>query len=123
MVSKQQLLDKYKKVQQAAAFIHFGTTLGLEASFLNTPVFFAALATGKNYKELNEFIHQYQNDKYLNLKHYPNVVKSIDELALKIIDTLKSPDKYCEYNKRSYDVAIPESLSAITSRLTNYFFS
>jgi hypothetical protein len=74
--SEKNINDKLHKIQFAKGIMHFGTTLGLEASYFNAPVYL--VDSVKKYKELHGFVHQFQNDKYLNLK-FKNVIKKQDQ--------------------------------------------
>ena len=72
--------QKFNKINQARAFFHFGTTMGYEAGYFKTPSFLLDFADPKKDKLLNGFIHQYQNDKYLNAGEGYNVIRSDAEL-------------------------------------------
>ncbi|MCF0056745.1 hypothetical protein [Dyadobacter sp. CY356] len=71
--------DKFLKIKNAKAFFHFGTTMGYEAIYFNTPSFLLDIADQKYDALLYGFVHQYQNDKYLNTTD-SLVIKSADEL-------------------------------------------
>jgi hypothetical protein len=71
--------DKFQKIKNARAFFHFGTTMGYEAIYFDTPSFLLDIADQKNDVLLYGFVHQYQNDKYLNTTD-SLVIKSDDEL-------------------------------------------
>jgi hypothetical protein len=59
--------DKFKKLQHAQLVLHGGSTIGLEASFLNTPTLLVDFGYRRKKTGLSVygFIHQYQNEKYL----------------------------------------------------------
>ena len=89
--------DKFSKISHAIAFLHFGTTMGYEASYFNTPSILLDFVNRDCDRLLNGFIHQYQNDKYLNLTGFENVPKSIDDLIKylhKIVDSNISVSNY-----------------------------
>lgn len=69
--------QKYFSAERAIALFHLGTTLGLEICYFNTPSLFI---TFSETSMLDKFIHQYQNDKYLNQPKYSNVVHNEMEL-------------------------------------------
>lgn len=76
------LMEKFEKTQNAEAFFHLGTTMGLEACFTDTPSFI--LDIGYRHKSglsLYNFIHQYQNDKHLINLAPENAIKSTEKLA------------------------------------------
>ncbi len=82
-VGEQQIMEKYEKIQNARAFVHLGTTMGLEACFIATPSLildFPEFVTHGSVLSVHNFVHQFQNEKYLINKPAPNVVKSIAEL-------------------------------------------
>jgi hypothetical protein len=96
------VMEKFNKMYHAEAFIHIGTTLGFEACFINTPSVILDLDYFKNDNSLlsiYNFVHQYQNEKYLLLDNYPNVVRSEKELINLIIDIVVHKDRYLAYNK------------------------
>ncbi len=69
-VTEEQIAEKFASIYHAEAFLHMGTTLGLEACFVDTPSFLVDLerfAADKDAAKLAlwPFVHQYQNDKYL----------------------------------------------------------
>ena len=61
------IYEKLEKMDNATAFFHLGTTMGLECCFLNTPSFILDLTEppGRSPIHLYHFVHQYQNQKYL----------------------------------------------------------
>ena len=66
----------------ALAFFHLGTTMGLECCFLDTPSFIVDLvpAEGKSAVQLYNFVHQYQNQKYLIDAAPANHIDTIEKL-------------------------------------------
>jgi len=94
------LHEKFIKIRDAQAFFHFGTTMGYEASYFDTPSFLIDLTDIKKDKLLNGFVHQYQNDKYLN-QGGSNVIKSKDELETVLKNIYgKKADLYNNENLR-----------------------
>lgn len=71
--------DKFVRIKNAKAFFHFGTTMGYEAIYFDTPSFLLDMADQKKDALLYGFVHQYQNDKYLNTTD-SLVIKSHNEL-------------------------------------------
>jgi len=90
---KQEIInDKFFKILHAKAFFHLGTTMGYEAGYFETPSFLIDLNDTDS--ALYNFVHQYQNDKYLNGKGN-NVIKSHGELASVLSTISKSnPDRF-----------------------------
>lgn len=98
-VSKNFIYKKFEKVEQALAVLHIGTTLGFEGCFFDTPILFLDMISKKESEGLYNFVHQYQNDKYLNLAGYSNVIKNLDQLKNAIVSIQNSPQEYLVYNE------------------------
>ncbi|GAB2784009.1 hypothetical protein GCM10027275_30130 [Rhabdobacter roseus] len=97
-VSEVHIHQKYATIEQAEAFFHLGTTMGLEACFTGTPSFI--LDFGYSTQEglsLYNFIHQYQNDRHLINLAPQNAVKS--EEALRAVLEDPTQPKYQELNQ------------------------
>lgn len=107
---------KYDTISGAFAFFHFGTTLSLEAAYLNVPVILLDIAHEKNFTQLNGFIHQYQNDKYLNVAGSPNVLCTISELN-QLLKRLETPEVFLNYNNALKKVGQVESMDEVIDRL------
>jgi hypothetical protein len=93
------ILEKFEKIDNAKAFLHLGTTMGLEACFTDTPSFM--LDYGYNEREglsLYNFIHQFQNDRHLIDLAPQNAPKSEAELVA-VFQNLNEP-KYRELNHK-----------------------
>lgn len=75
------LYAKYRTIDNALAFLHIGTTLGLEASFFDTPSVMLDYGydNTRTVLSLHSFMHQYQLEKYM-LTERNNVARSVDEL-------------------------------------------
>jgi hypothetical protein len=78
--------DKFLRVRHAKAFLHFGTTMGYEAGYSNTPSFLIDLVDASKDPLLYGFVHQYQNDKYLNHVSGALVIKSMAGLVQMFIN-------------------------------------
>lgn len=97
-VSEKDIFLKFSGIDAANALFHTGTTLGLEACFLNTPSFIIDIANRKRSDVcLYNFVHQYQNNKYLIEKSPINVV--YDEKALHHILQNTADPIYMHLNK------------------------
>lgn len=84
-------LQKYASAEQAIGLVHIGTTLGLEICYFKTPSLFLAFEDVPT--QLSGFIHQYQNDKYLNRKMHANVLHDERELKQVFKACLSSNDR------------------------------
>lgn len=79
-INNSDILSKFEKIWHAKAFLHLGTTLGLEACFSETPSFIVDFGYEKTEGlSLHAFIHQYQNDKYLVNATKVNTLRNIHE--------------------------------------------
>jgi hypothetical protein len=116
---------KYHQIENALAFFHFGTTLGLEACFFETPVFlidFYDFAINlKDAISLKKFVHQYQNDKYLNLLNSPNVIKNKGQLMKILKDLVEERDFYYkDYSiriRQQFELKSMEEIALCTNNL------
>jgi hypothetical protein len=100
-VGEEFVMEKFNKIYHAEAFIHLGTTLGFEACFLDTPsviIDFDVFNNTHALLSIRNFVHQYQNEKYLLLEDYPNVVHKEDELAALLSDIQINKHHYLAYN-------------------------
>lgn len=111
--------EKYKTIQDAVALFHFGTTLSLEAAHLHVPVILIDTAAEKNYRQLHGFIHQYQNDKYLNLKESPNILRSTKQIPFLMEDLREKREMFLPYNSELKKVGQAESIDTIIQRLVH----
>ena len=97
---------KYKKLEEAVAFFHLGTTLGLECAYLDTPCFLLALGdvrfTGKWqwWGDIGDFVLQYHVRKYLMLSGFRNVVRTQAQLEDVLGEITESRDEFMAYNRR-----------------------
>lgn len=93
------IMEKFEKICNAEAFLHLGTTMGLEACLTNTPSFILDFGyTRQDGLSLYNFIHQYQNDRHLIELAPQNAIKSEGEL----VDVLTRYDAatYRELNQK-----------------------
>jgi hypothetical protein len=96
-INDAEIYSKFEKIWHAKAFLHLGTTLGLEACFTETPSFIINFGYKKaSGLSLHAFIHQYQNDKYLEAPSRQNRLENLDDY----IGFLKStnPQEFLEIN-------------------------
>lgn len=92
------IYSKFEKIQNSKAFIHLGTTLGLESCFTGKPSFIVDFGyENKRGLSLYAFIHQYQNDKYLGNVSSRNTLKSLQEY--KSFLELDNDEEYLEINE------------------------
>jgi hypothetical protein len=94
------LMDKFNKVREAAAFMHMGTTLGYESCFINTPSFIIDYGYRSNGSALSleNFVRQYQNKKYFLREGSPNVIRSDAQLRTTLEQLEAGTGNFLEYN-------------------------
>lgn len=111
--------QKYSSISRSFAFLHFGTTLALEAAALGVTPILCDMASEFKMRELNNFIHQYQNDKYLNLNDHPvNRCVSLEGLVENLRNILNNGDRsgYCHALLK---VAVPEPADTLRQRFSH----
>lgn len=107
--------DKFLRIKYAKAFFHFGTTMGYEAIYFDTPSFLIDMVDQQKDALLHGFIHQYQNDKYLNTTD-SLVIKSHNEL-IHIFQNL-APEKPDFFRNQRLRLATPlNSLPVLAEKL------
>jgi hypothetical protein len=122
-VSDDAIMEKFNKIHHSRAFLHLGTTLGIEASYTQAP---SVLLDMKEFNHpgailnLHNFIHQYQNDKYLNLKEFPNVVGSVEELGKMFSKLLSGPNAFQGYNRVVSSWIEPKSFDQLALDLKKF---
>jgi hypothetical protein len=98
-VSDREIQKKFELISNAVAFFHLGTTLGLEASFTSCPVFqLDILEKNSNQVNVYNFVHQYQNEKYLINQSAINTIKTINQLEETLLNIEDS--KYLQFNSK-----------------------
>ena len=108
------IVDKLMKMNEAKGLVHLGTTFGLEASYFKGPVILADVV--QEFKELDEFVHQYQNDKYLNLP-FKNVPKSWQAYEEALGAILTNDPSMSLYNKAVAETTALYSMNNLAQRL------
>lgn len=97
---------KYKKLEEAVAFFHLGTTLGLECAYLDTPCFLLALEDvtfrGKQQRRgsIGEFVRRYHVRRYLMLSGFRNVVRTRRQLENVLGEITEGGEDFLRYNRR-----------------------
>ena len=121
-VGEEAIMEKFNKIEHSRAFLHLGTTLGVEACYTNAP---SVLLDMKEYAfpeqvlTLHHFIHQFQNDKYLNLNGYANVVRSESELMVLFQDLRSSSNQLMAYNETVASDLPPKSFAEVALDFSN----
>lgn len=121
-VGEAAILEKFIKIEHAKAFLHLGTTLGVEACYTSSP---SILLDLKEYSfpekvlTLHHFIHQFQNDKYLIRKGFPNVIRSKPELKNLFLTLQDQPELFAPYNKKVAADLLPKSFAQVAADFSN----
>ena len=103
--SEKSIVEKYNKIKYSKVFINFCSTIGVEASYFDTPVLQLDLqeldfVLPRNHpSSLYRFVNTYHSKKYLLLYNYPNVVQSQNELKDALIKAINDPMSMLEYNR------------------------
>ncbi|MCF2446185.1 hypothetical protein L0657_19665 [Dyadobacter sp. CY345] len=108
-------IEKFIKIRDAQVFFHFGTTMGYEAGYFDTPSFLIDFADSKKDKLLDGFVHQYQNDKYLNSGTGSNVIKNKEELSVVLRNISEKKDLY--NNEKLKNMMKLQSFEALSKKL------
>ncbi len=109
--------DKLWKIQNARAFLHFGTTMGYEACYFDTPSCLMAFVEPEPDELLHGFVHQYQNDKYLHQTEFANVVTTRPQLESLLTLVSTQPERLLQYNKKIRHLTPLRSLDDMTRDL------
>ncbi len=118
-VQEEAILEKYGTIEQAEAFFHLGTTMGLEACFINTPSFVLDFGyTTKEGLSVYNFIHQYQNDRHLITLAPQNAIASEAQLE-QVLTHLTAPT-YRDLNRIVQQQYALTSFAEFTRDLTSY---
>ena len=124
-LNRDAIFSRLNLQEHAAAFVHCGTTMGLEGAYFDPPVLFLDLrdfdygVPSNDFMHLYQFIHQYHNERYMILDGYPNVVTRVADLGQRIRAVLDGPAQYSPYNRHlSKDLPL-FGLEPIAVRLVN----
>lgn len=99
-ISEADIQYKFHTISAAKGFFHLGTTLGLEACFLNCPSFIInTVPDDGNRVNIFNFVNQYQNKKYLINASELNTIISESQLE-DIFENIQDPN----YMKLNYKI-------------------
>ena len=117
-VKENHIMEKFEKLDYAEAFLHMGTTMGLEACLVGTPSFILDFEhESRDELSMYSFVHQYQNDRHLINIAPQNAIRSERELA----DMLKEPNAilYQKLNEEIKKRHMLKSFSQFAEALTS----
>lgn len=95
------IFEKLRLQEHALAFLHCGTTMGLEGAYLDTPVLFLDLENlggGRGERQFRQFVHQYHNEKYM-IHDSINCVRTESELENALRLAVARDDQLLAYNR------------------------
>lgn len=124
-LTREAIFARLNLQEHAAAFVHAGTTMGLEGAYLETPVLFLDPrdfdygVSCDDFMYLGRFIHQYHNERYMILDDFPNVVTRSADLPGVLTDVLNQPARFLAYNRRVARDLPLRSLSEVASDLVS----
>lgn len=122
---KENIKDKYEKINAAAAVIHTGSTFGLEVVYFNTPCLIYTFRDDATFDDVgfhmkcSNALKQHHLNKYLVLDNMENVIANFEELY-NVISLVFSRSK----TLNSYNVEISkflklDSLDAVAEKIIN----
>lgn len=122
-LTRDAIFERLNLQEHALAFVHCGTTMGLEGAYFETPVLFLALedldyaVPASSFMHLSKFIRQYHNERYMLDPTFPNVVTRCADLEATLAAVLREPSVYPSYNasltRRLPLKALPEIVTAL----------
>lgn len=125
MFSEDGIVSKLNAIQHAKAFVHIGSTLGIEASYFQTPVVHLAIGDCNlgvepdNVSSIHRLIHTFHAERYMLKSEYPNVVTSCDDLAEVLYGAVNQPQSYLDYNRRLASETRLLDFDTLASRIKN----
>ena len=122
-LTEDRIFEKFNKIQHARAFVHIGSTMGVEASYFDTPVLHLDLQdvdfglAEEDASYIGHFIHAYHGEKYMLLTDYPNVITKANALPEVLETALTEPERLFAYNRALSARTELRSVSTFTDRL------
>ncbi len=106
LFSEDGIFRKLSAVANARAYVHIGSTLGIEASYFDTPIIHLDLqdvdlgVDRDDPSSMQKLIHSFHAERYMLYDQFPNVVKSREQLKAVLTSALESPEKVLGYNRK-----------------------
>lgn len=92
--------QKFAMLEHAEAFVHLGTTLGMECAYFDTPVLLINYGTDSKVKPtMVDIIGQYHNIKYLTLDKFPNVINDPKDWTTMLEKMFADSNDFLPYNR------------------------
>jgi hypothetical protein len=90
LITDEVVRERVVQIQQAACFINFGSTIGLEAAFTGTPILQMNFNYPTRFPKHQDLALVLRNEhlRYILLPGFPNVVGSPDELERRLVQIL-----------------------------------
>ena len=117
------IFEKFNKIKHAKAFVHIGSTMGLEASYFDTPVIHLDLqdvdfgVDEEDNSYVGHLVHSYHGEKYMLLNEHPNVVTELGDLRGVLETALTEPGQLLAYNRKLASKTELRSFDAFTDGL------
>ena len=114
---------KIDMIQKSIAVLHCGTTIGLEASYFDTPVIYLCpedIDYRLSMKDLNHIFHawnQFHLKRYYQLPNYKNVVTRIGDLEHLMQYAITNPEALLDYNRELRKLSPLISMDEFVARL------
>jgi hypothetical protein len=124
-LTREAIFERLNLQEHALAFVHCGTTMGLEGAYFEAPVLFLDLedfdygVPDTHPLHLRRFIHQYHNERYMIFDATPNVVRKSRQLSQCVEGVLREPASLRAYNSRLRAVLPLRSLQQVTDSLVD----
>jgi hypothetical protein len=122
-LTREDIFRRLNLQEHAAGFLHCGTTMGLEGAYLGEPSLFldlqdaAAVLPRAHPMSLHRFVHQYQNERYMLLDGYPNVITRSADLAGRLGALLQDPAPFRAYGEALASRMRLHGLAEVAARL------
>lgn len=124
--TKDDLDSKFKKISDAIAVFHCGSTFGMEASYFDSPVFlirYEGFPFTKAYKKndsIENYLFQYHIRKYLDLREYSNVLDSHLLLEETLNLLIENRENFLKYNHAIRKYTPLDSLNCVGDRIIDF---
>jgi len=102
--------ERVVQIQQAACFINFGSTIGLEAAFTDTPILQMNFNYPSRFPKHQDLALALRNEhlRYILLPGFPNIVGSPDELERRLAQVLDGDrEPFMAYSQKLREFSDP----------------
>jgi hypothetical protein len=123
-LTRDSIFERLNHQEHALAFLHCGTTMGLEGAYLRPPVLFLDLQDvdyglpRSHPLHLSRFTSQYHNQRYMTGEASPNVIRDLTSLENCLAGICAGSEDYSAYNHRLARLMPLRSLSEVASGIS-----